>query len=67
MIKASALASTITILDLMGVTRTLISRTFAVTELFLAAGVIYLLITLLLTRVFALVEKRLNRHMAGRG
>ncbi|WP_372017319.1 ABC transporter permease [Tistrella mobilis] len=66
MIKASALASTITILDLMGVTRTLISRTFAVTELFLAAGVIYLVITLLLTRVFARVEARLNRHMARR-
>ncbi|GGB33861.1 ABC transporter permease [Tistrella bauzanensis] len=67
MIKASALASTITILDLMGVTRTLISRTFAVTELFLAAGVIYLVITLVLTRVFALVERRLNRHLTGRG
>lgn len=66
MIKASALASTITILDLMGVTRTLISRTFAVTELFLAAGVIYLVITLLLTRVFTRVEARLNRHMARR-
>ncbi|WP_372003445.1 ABC transporter permease [Tistrella mobilis] len=66
MIKASALASTITILDLMGVTRTLISRTFAVTELFVAAGVIYLVITLLLTRVFARVEARLNRHMARR-
>lgn len=66
MIKASALASTITILDLMGVTRTLISRTFAVTELFVAAGMIYLVITLLLTRVFARVEARLNRHMARR-
>lgn len=67
MLKASALASTITLLDLMGVARTVASRTYAVVEMYLLAGVFYLLLTYLLTRVFKLVEKRLNAHFNAHG
>jgi polar amino acid transport system permease protein len=63
MVKASALASTITILDLTGVARTIIARTFAPVELFLAAGALYLLINFALTRVIARVEHRLSPHL----
>ncbi len=63
MLKGSALASTITLLDLTGMARTIIARTYMPVELFLAAGIIYLIITYGVTGLLGLVEKRLNRHL----
>lgn len=63
MLKGSALASTITLLDLTGMARTIIARTYMPVEIFLAAGIIYLLMTFVFTRGFGLVERRLNRHV----
>ena len=45
MIKATALASTITLMDMTGVARTIVSKTFAPYEIFVAAAIIYLIIT----------------------
>ena len=42
MLKGSALASTITLLDLTGMTQTVIARTYMQTEFLLVAGIIYL-------------------------
>ncbi len=64
MLKGSALASTITLLDLTGMARTVIARTYMPVEIFLAAGVIYLLLTFLFTNAYKLLERRMNRHMA---
>ena len=58
MLKGSALASTITLLDLTGVARTLIARTYLAVELFALAGLIYLLLTLLIVRGVRLLERR---------
>ncbi|WP_342668830.1 ABC transporter permease [Terasakiispira papahanaumokuakeensis] len=44
MLKGSALASTITLLDLTGMTRNVIARTYMSMEFFLLAGALYLLI-----------------------
>ncbi len=63
MLKASALASTITLLDLTGVARVIVARSFAPYELFLTAGVIYLLMTFAITRAFRQAEFRLNPHL----
>ena len=63
MIKGSSLASTITLLDLTGMARTLIARNYLPVEMFLAAGLIYLAMTLVLTQVFRMVEARLGRHL----
>ncbi len=60
MLKGSALASTITLLDLTGVARTLIAKTYMPIELFLAAGLFYLLITGIILQGFRLVEKRVH-------
>lgn len=43
--KATAIASTITVLELMGITRQLISDTYQTTECLAIAGILYLLIT----------------------
>ncbi|RDL44587.1 ABC transporter permease [Marinomonas piezotolerans] len=63
MLKASALASTITLLDLTGMARTIIARTYTPIEIFVAAGVIYLAISMVVIYIFRLVEKRQNRYL----
>jgi len=62
MLKGSALASTITLLDLTGMARTIIARTYTPLEVFLAAGVIYLIISALIIFLFRYLEKRFNHH-----
>ncbi|PIE25372.1 MAG: ABC transporter permease [Neptuniibacter caesariensis] len=62
MLKGSALASTITLLDLTGMARTIIARTYTPLEIFLAAGVIYLIISALLILLFRFLERHFNSH-----
>lgn len=62
MLKASSLASTITILDLTGAARTIIARTYTPLEIFFAAGMIYLLMAAVLIFAFRLLERHLNRY-----
>ena len=61
MVKGSALASTITLLDLTGMARTIIARTYTPVEIFLAAGLIYIVLTFVLTTAFSLVEQWVNK------
>ena len=65
LLKGSALVSTITVFDLMGVTRTVFSRTYSM-DIFVFAGIIYLLMTFVLIRVFRLIERRINRYLMER-
>ncbi|QLC72470.1 ABC transporter permease [Pseudomonas sp. LPB0260] len=60
MLKASALASTITLLELTGMSRTIIARTYQPVEIFFAAGMFYLLAAYLLVHAFRLLERRLR-------
>lgn len=61
MIKGSALAYTITLLDLTGVTRTIIARNYLAVEMYFVAGLLYLLITFIFIQVWMRLEKRLLR------
>ncbi|GLK70321.1 ABC transporter permease subunit [Ancylobacter dichloromethanicus] len=62
MIKASAIASVITVYDLMGVTRLAFSRSYDM-EVYLWAAVLYLLMVEIIRRVWNVIERRLNRHL----
>ncbi len=62
MLKSSALASTITLLDLTGMARTIQARTYTPVELFTAAGVIYLLMAGAVILLFRFMENRFNRY-----
>jgi polar amino acid transport system permease protein len=66
MLKASALASTITLLDLTGMARTVIAKTYLPVEIFLVAGAIYLALTFLLVNGFRLLERRVLRFQQPR-
>jgi polar amino acid transport system permease protein len=61
-IKASALAAIVTLLDLMGQTRFIFARTFDF-SVYLYAAVIYLAITEAIGRLWNALERRLSRHV----
>ena len=63
MIKSSAIASVVTVYDLMGVTRLAFSRSYDM-EVYLWAAVLYLLMVEIVRRVWDVLERRLNRHVA---
>ena len=63
MIKASSVASLVTLLDLMGATRFAFARTFDL-QVYLYAAVLYLLMVETIRRVWDALERRLTRHLA---
>lgn len=62
MIKGSALASTIAIMDLTNQARSIIAQTYLTFEIFFAAGVIYLSLTVIFLGVARIFERFINRH-----
>ncbi|WP_046119131.1 ABC transporter permease [Ensifer aridi] len=62
MVKATSLASIITLMEITGVAARIISESYRVIEVFVVAGAIYLAINFLLTRLIAFVEYRLTPH-----
>ena len=62
MVKASALAAIVTLLDLMGQTRFVFARTFDF-SVYLYAALIYLAVTETIRRLWNRAERRLSRHL----
>jgi len=60
-LKATALASTITLLDMMGITRQLIAKTYDTLTGLLAVGLLYVILTTLIVGLCHLVGKRFKR------
>jgi polar amino acid transport system permease protein len=65
MIKASAIASLVTLFDLMGATRLAFARSFDL-SIYLVAALIYLALVEIIRRIWDLMEARLTRHLAMR-
>lgn len=61
-VKASALASTITVMEVTGIARNLASNTYAPIETFLAAGIIYLAINFLIARLIGSAESKFGGY-----
>ena len=66
MVKASSLASTITLLEVTGIARRIIAQTFAVFEVFLVAGAIYLALNFTLAWAVRTAERRLTPGLRAR-
>ena len=64
LMKGSAVASVITIFDLMGETKTIFAKTFDF-SIYLWAAIVYLVITAIFVRGWRYLEKLLNPHLAG--
>lgn len=62
MIKASSIASVVTVYDILGATRLAFSRSVNF-EVYLWAALIYLILVEIIRRVWALLETRMTRHL----
>ena len=60
MLKGTSLASTVTLLDLTGVAKHIISTTFRPVEVFIVAGSIYLLMTFIIHNFIKVLEKKFD-------
>ena len=60
MLKGTSLASTVTLMDLTGVAKFIISTTYRPIEIFIVAGSIYLLITFFIHTFISLIERKLE-------
>ncbi len=57
-LKSTSLVSTITILDLMGVMRQMIARTYEVLPFFLMAGILYFILNMVIIILFRILERK---------
>lgn len=64
-LKATALVSTITLMEVTGIARAAVSETWRAVEIFLCAAAIYLALSLLVTRLTAWAERRLSPWQFG--
>ena len=62
MLKGTSLASTVTLIDLTGASKYIISTNFNPVEIFIFAGSIYLLLTFIIHNMIKLVEKKLRYY-----
>jgi octopine/nopaline transport system permease protein len=63
MVKATSLASIVTMMEVTGIAHKLISQTFRAVEIFIVAGAVYLVLNFLVTRVIAALEWWLSPHL----
>jgi octopine/nopaline transport system permease protein len=66
MVKATSLASTITIIEITGMAKKIIAETYRPIEVFLIAGSIYLAINFIISRGIVSTENWLNPHLGTR-
>jgi len=66
MVKATSLASVITLMEITGIAAEIISETYRVIEVFVIAGALYLAINFILTRIVQIVERWLTPYKRGR-
>ena len=63
MVKATSLVSTITIMDITGIARLVIAKTWSPVEIFIVAGLIYLTINFIITRIVSFCEYKLTPYL----
>jgi His/Glu/Gln/Arg/opine family amino acid ABC transporter permease subunit len=61
-LKATSLASTVTIMELTGTSKLLVSETYAPYEIFVGAGMVYLAMTFFLSHAFRILELNIARR-----
>jgi len=63
MVKATSLASIITMMEVTGLAAKLISQTFRAVEVFIVAGLIYLILNFIITRIIMAIEWWRSPHL----
>lgn len=60
LIKATSVTSTITLMEITGIARSIVSETYRPVEVFVAAGLIYLVLTASFTAVVGVMERQMR-------
>ena len=63
MVKATSLASTITIMEMTGIANTIMAENYRPMEAFIVAGSFYLTLNFIMTRIIQLIEWKLSGHL----
>ena len=63
LMKSTSLASTITLMDMMGIGRTIVAETYAPYEIFISMAVIYLTFTWFIQKAFGRLETYMSRYL----
>lgn len=61
LLKATALASTVTVYEVLGMAQYIRAQTFRVYETFIGAGIVYIFLVFILTRLLNMLERYLNK------
>ena len=61
LLKATALASTVTVYEVLGMAQYIRAQTFRVYETFIGAGIVYIVLVFVLTRILNWLERYLNK------
>lgn len=67
LLKSTALASTITLMDMTGIARTIVAQTYAPYEIFISLAIVYMILTFLIQRLMARIERHLGRYTMKEG
>ncbi|MEN8210954.1 MAG: ABC transporter permease subunit [Thermodesulfobacteriota bacterium] len=62
LMKSTALASTITVMDMTGIARTIVAETYAPYEIFISLAIIYMILTFFIQKSFGRIENFLGRY-----
>ena len=63
----SSLASTITLMDMTGIARTIVAQTFAPYEIFISLAIVYMILTYFIQKTFGRIERRLSNYVNPEG
>ena len=63
MVKATSLVSLTTYMEMTGIARKIMAKTFAPVEAFVAAGIFYLLLNFMMVQLVKYLEWKYNPHL----
>ncbi len=67
LLKSTALASTITLMEMTGIARTIVAQTYAPYEIFISLAIVYMILTFLIQKMVARIERHLGRYTLKEG
>jgi len=67
LLKSTALASTITLMEMTGIARTIVAQTYAPYEIFMSLAIVYMILTFLIQKLIARIERHLGRYTVKEG
>lgn len=67
LLKSTALASTITLMEMTGIARTIVAQTYAPYEIFISLAIVYMILTFLTQRLLVVIERYLGRYTVREG